>query len=151
MSQHPPRAPVSRRFSQLLQTHRRSRQYLLHLPFPWQSTPPPPPVSARQHHLFLQTVCSKNIIFCLVTLCNNDKPPLISPSSCSIDPFVLLSVHTSFSILLQIHFLQASIFFSIAFVFIHVSQPYRTTGKTIAFIIRIFVSLLTFLFFHIFL
>src|SRR6218665_1967276 len=61
MSQHPPRASVSRRFSQLLQAHSRSHQYLLHLPFPWQSSPPPP-VSARRHHLFLQTVCPHHVL-----------------------------------------------------------------------------------------
>src|SRR6218665_1164911 len=81
-SQHPPRAPVPHHFSQLLQAaHSRSHQHLLHAPFPRPSSPPP--LSARQHHLFLQTVtlitCPKHIIFCLVTLvvlCNNDKLPL---------------------------------------------------------------------------
>src|SRR6218665_1325552 len=47
--------------------------------------------------------CSKIIIFCFVALCNNKKPPLISPISCTIASFVLLSVHAKLSILLQIH------------------------------------------------
>src|SRR6218665_722309 len=98
---------------------------------------------------FALITCSKIIIFCCVALCNNGNPPLIAPISCSIASFVILSVHVTLSILLQIHVLQASIFFSIVFVFVHVSQPHRTPGKTIAFIIIISVSLLTFLFFHI--
>src|SRR6218665_11590 len=72
------------------------------------------------------------------------------PISSSLSPsFFLPSVHATLSILLHIRILQASIFFSIAFVFVHVSQPYRTPGKTKAFIILISVSLLTFLFLHI--
>src|SRR6218665_1237788 len=98
---------------------------------------------------FALITCSEIIIFCFVALCNNDKPPLIATISCSLASFVLLSVNATLSILLQIHILQASIFFSIVFVFVHVSQPYRTPGKTIAFIILISVSLLAFLFFHI--
>src|SRR6218665_92665 len=98
---------------------------------------------------FALITCSGIIIFCFVSLCNNDKPPLIATISCSLASFVLLSVNATLSILLQIHILQASIFFSIVFVFVHVSQPYRTPGKTIAFIILISVSLLAFLFFHI--
>src|SRR6218665_3890243 len=50
-----------------------------------------------------------------------------------------LSVHATISILLQIHISQASIFL----VLVHVSHPYITTGKAIAFIILVFVSLLT--------
>src|SRR6218665_65745 len=96
---------------------------------------------------FALITCSEIIIFCFVALCNNDKPPLIATISCSLASFVLLSVNATLSILLQNHILQASIFFSIAFVFVHVSQPYRTPGKTIAFIILISVSLLAFLFF----
>src|SRR6218665_2299553 len=46
------------------------------------------------------------------------------------DLFVLFSVHATLSILLQIHILQASIFLSIALVFIYISHPYRTAGNT---------------------
>src|SRR6218665_4182255 len=74
---------------------------------------------------------SEIIIFCFVALCNNDKPPLIAIISCSLASFFRLSVNATLSILLQIHILQASIFFTIVFVFVHVSQPYSTPGKTI--------------------
>src|SRR6218665_2056147 len=50
-----------------------------------------------------------------------------------------LSVHATISILLQIHISQASIFLVLA----HVSHPCITPGKAIAFIILVFVSLLT--------
>src|SRR6218665_1130140 len=53
-SQHPPRTQIPHYFSQLLQAHPRSHQYLLHPPFP-RSSPPPPPLSTCQHHLLLQT------------------------------------------------------------------------------------------------
>src|SRR6218665_1009969 len=78
---------------------------------------------------FALITSSEIIIFCFVALCNNDKPPLIATISCSLASFVLLSVNATLSILLQIHILQASIFFSIVFVFVHVSQPHRTPGK----------------------
>src|SRR6218665_738357 len=55
---------------------------------------------------FALITCSKVIIFCFVALCNNDKPPLIAPISWSIASFVLLSVHVTLGILLQIHVLQ---------------------------------------------
>src|SRR6218665_1433324 len=42
-------------------------------------------------------------------------------------------VPATLSILLHIHISQASIFFSIALVFVHVSHPYRTIGKAIAY------------------
>src|SRR6218665_1116646 len=54
--------------------------------------------------------------------------------------------------LLCIHISQVSIFFSIhvSLVFVHVSQPYSITRKIIAFTIRVFVSKLKCLSFHIF-
>src|SRR6218665_3240629 len=104
-----------------------------------------PAQSLSPHHV------PENIIFCLVhvALCNADMPPLIFSDSCNIDSFLLLSAHATLSILLQIHVSQAPIFFSIAFIVVLVSQPYRTTScKTITFIILVFVSLFTYVFFR---
>src|SRR6218665_1834107 len=54
-AQQPPRAPVSRSFSQLLQVHPCSHQYLLHPRFP-RSCTHPSSLPVCQHNLFLPTV-----------------------------------------------------------------------------------------------
>ena len=71
----------------------------------------------------------------------------ISPSneysgliSFKIDCFDLHDVQRTFRNLLQHHSLKASIFWCSAFFMIQLSQPYMTTGKTIALTIRTFVG-----------
>ena len=127
--EHPPRSPVPHYFPQLLQVHPRSNQYIFHSPLYRQSlhllllllSPHANMISFSRPSALI--TCPKNIIFCLVALCNNDKPPRVF-LSCSINSFLLLYVPATLSILLEIHISQASIFFSIAFVFVHVSQPH---------------------------
>src|SRR6218665_2442785 len=73
---------------------------------------------------FARITWPKNsILFCFAALCLSDKTPLACPISISIDSFVLFYVQETISIFLQVHISQASIFFSISLVFVHVSQP----------------------------
>ena len=71
----------------------------------------------------------------------------ISPSSeylalisLKIDWFDLLVVQETFRSLLQYHSLKASILWHSAFFTVQFSQPYMTTGKTVALTIQTFVS-----------
>ena len=57
-----------------------------------------------------------------------------------IDWFDLLAVHGTLKSLLQHHSLKASVPWCSAFFMIQLSHPYMTTGKTIAFTRRTFVS-----------
>ena len=61
-------------------------------------------------------------------------------SSLKIDWFDLLAVQETFRSLLQHHSLKASILWHFAFFTVQLSQPYMTTGKTIALTIWTFVS-----------
>src|SRR5688572_18393548 len=63
---------------------------------------------------------------------------------------VLFSVHDILSIFLHIHISQALIFFSIFLVIVHDSLPYVIIGMIRALTSLFFVSILTFLSFHIF-
>ena len=67
--------------------------------------------------------------------------------SCKIDWFDLLAVQGNLKSLLQHHSLKASILQHSAFFTVHLSQPYMTTGKTIALAIQTFVSKVMPLFF----
>ena len=71
----------------------------------------------------------------------------ISPSneysgwiSLKIDWFNLLAVQRTLRSLLQHHSSKASILWHFAFFTVHLSQPYMTTGRTIALTIRMFVG-----------
>ena len=57
-----------------------------------------------------------------------------------IDWFDFLAIQASLKSLLQHHSLKASILRCLAFFMVQVSQPYTTTGKTIASSMRTFVS-----------
>ena len=79
----------------------------------------------------------------------------ISPSidcsgflSLKVDCCDLLAVQGTFRSLLQHHSLKASILWRSAFFMVQLSQPYMTTGKTIALNIQIFVSRVMSLLFH---
>src|SRR6218665_3457669 len=61
---------------------------------------------------------------------------------------VFFSVHDILCIFLDIHISHALIFFSIFFVIVHVSHPYRTVGKISVLTILFFVSMLTCLSLH---
>ena len=74
----------------------------------------------------------------------------ISPSneysmliSFRIDWFDFLAVQGTFKSLLQLHCLKASIIQCSAFFMVQLSQPYMTTGKTIALTILTIVSLIS--------
>ena len=60
--------------------------------------------------------------------------------SLKIDWFELLAVQWTFRSLLQHHSLKASIFWQSAFFTVQLSQPYVTTGKTIALTILTFAN-----------
>src|SRR6218665_1289959 len=97
--------------------------FFLHPPLPCRHTVSfSSSLAACQHHILFHTVCShhmakeQHLLFCC------DKSPLVPPISIRIDSFVVFSVQETLSLFLHIH-ISASIFFSIALVFIHVSQP----------------------------
>ena len=60
--------------------------------------------------------------------------------SLKIDWFDLLAVQGTFRSLLQHHSLKASILWCSAFFTVQLSQPYATTGKTMAFTIQTFLQ-----------
>ena len=60
--------------------------------------------------------------------------------SLKIDWFDLLDVHGTFRSLLQHYSLKASILWCSAFFMVQLSQPYMTTGKTIALTIQTFIG-----------
>ena len=112
-------------------------------------------LSVCQHHNLFHTMHllsshGQRTPTSILLLCFSDISPLACPISISFDSFVLFSVQETISILLHIHISQASIVFSIAIVFVHVSQLQSITGKIIAFRILVIVCRLTCLYFHIF-
>src|SRR6218665_1808705 len=72
--------------------------------------------------------CPKNARFLLIAVCCNFSSSSI-PISMRTLSLVFFSVHDILCIFLHIHISHALIFFSIFFVIVHVSQPYRTVGK----------------------
>src|SRR6218665_289338 len=80
--------------------------------------------------------CPKNPSFLLGAACCNVSSSI--PISMRTLSLVFFSIHDILCIFLHIHISHALIFFSIFFVIVHVSQPYRTVGK---------ISVLTILFF----
>src|SRR6218665_2289137 len=76
------------------------------------------------HRVVEKIWCPKNPSFLLSTVCCS-----VSSSSIPISMRTLSLVHDILCIFLHIHILHALIFFSIFFVIVHVSQPYRTVGK----------------------
>src|SRR6218665_339082 len=101
--------------------------YLVHPFSPWSSSSPPS-ISVCQHHSFFPVHLITYPIFLLSAVC-------CSVSSSSIPIFmrtlslVFFSILDILCIFLHIHISHALIFFSIFFVIVHVSQPYRTIGK----------------------
>ena len=80
--------------------------------------------------------CPKNRSFLLSAVCCSVSSSYI-PISMRTLSLVFFSVHGILCIFLHIHISHALIFFSIFFVIVHVSQPYRTVEK---------ISVLTILF-----
>src|SRR6218665_1497888 len=72
--------------------------------------------------------CPKNPSFLLSAVCCSVSSSSI-PISMHTLSLVFFSVHDVLCIFLNIHISHALIFFSILFVIVHVSQPYRTFGK----------------------
>src|SRR6218665_3336488 len=86
--------------------------------------------------------CPKNPSFLLSAVCCSVSSSSI-PISMRTLSFVFFSVHDILFIFLHIHISHALIFFSIFFVIVHISQPYRTVGKISVLIILCFVFMLT--------
>src|SRR6218665_1022190 len=86
--------------------------------------------------------CPKNPSFLLSAVCCSVSSSSI-PISMRTLSLVFFSVHDILCIFLHIHISHALIFFSIFFVIVHVSQPYRTVGKINVLTILFFVSMLT--------
>src|SRR6218665_3613703 len=84
--------------------------------------------------------CPKNPSFLLSAVCCSISSSSI-PISMRTLSLVFFSVHDMLCIFLHIHISHALIFFSIFFVIVYVSQPYRTVGK---------ISVLTILFFRVY-
>src|SRR6218665_3570628 len=93
-------------------------------------------------HLIAIT-CPKNPSFLLSAVCCSISSSSIPISMCTLS-LVFFSVHDILCIFLHIHISHALIFFSIFFVIVHVSQPYRTVGKISVLTILFFVSMLVF-------
>src|SRR6218665_3235447 len=72
--------------------------------------------------------CRKNPSFLLSAVCCSVLSSSI-PISMRTLSLVFFSVHDILCIFLHIHISHALIFFSIFFVIVHISQPYRTVGK----------------------
>src|SRR6218665_935749 len=72
--------------------------------------------------------CPKNPRFLLSAVCCSISSSSISISMRTLS-LVFFSVHDILCIFLHIHISHALIFFSIFFVIVHVSQPYRAVGK----------------------
>ena len=79
----------------------------------------------------------------------NASSGLVALISSITDLYVLLAVHVIRSSFLQHHKSNMSILLLAAFLFVHDSQPYSTTGKTNAFTIRHFVVIIISLSCHI--
>src|SRR6218665_1139775 len=86
--------------------------------------------------------CPKNPSFLLSAVCCSVSSSSI-PISIRTLSLVFFSVHDILCIFLHIHIPHALIFFSIFFVTVHVSQPYRTVGKISVLTIFFFVFMLT--------
>src|SRR6218665_92483 len=78
--------------------------------------------------------CPNNPSFLLSAVCYSVSSSSI-PISMRTLSVVFFSVHDILCIFLHIHISHALIFFSIFFVIVHVSQPYRTVGKISVFTI----------------
>src|SRR6218665_308156 len=72
--------------------------------------------------------CPNNLNFLLSAVCCSISSSYI-PISMRTLSLIFVSVHDSLCIFLHIHISHALIFFSIFFVIVHASQPYRTVGK----------------------
>src|SRR6218665_462856 len=124
--------------------------YLVHPFSPWSSSSPPS-IFMCQHHSFSspsdRITCPKNPSFPLSTVCCSVSFSSI-PISMRTLSLVFFSVHDILCIFLHIHISYALIFFSIFFVIVHVSQPYRTVGKISVLTILFCVSMLTCLSHH---
>ena len=105
------------------------------------------------HFLFLPSILpsikvfSNNSVLCIRWPKFRSFSFSINPSnkysgliSFRIDWFDLLEVQGTLKSLLQHHSSKASILWCSAFFIVQLSHPYKTTGKTIALIIQIFVS-----------
>ena len=68
--------------------------------------------------------------------------------SLKIDWFDLFAVQRTFRILLQHHYLKASVLWHSAFFMVQLSHPYITTGKTVALTIQTFVGKVLSVFFN---
>src|SRR6218665_405796 len=105
--------------------------YLIHPFSPWSSSSPPP-ISECQHHSFSSPsdhiTCPKNSSFLLSAVCCSVSSSSI-PISMRTLSLVFFSAHDILCIFLHIYISHALIFFSIFFVIVHISQPYRTVGK----------------------
>src|SRR6218665_1728935 len=102
--------------------------YLVHPFSPWSSSSPPCASIILFSSPSDRITCPKNPSFLLSAVrCS------VSSSSIPISMHTLslffFSVHDILCIFLHIHISHALIFFSIFFVIVHVSQPYRTVGK----------------------
>src|SRR6218665_422093 len=84
--------------------------------------------------------CPKNPSFLLSAVCCSVSSIPISICTLSL---VFFFIHDILCIFLYIHISHALVFFSIFFVIVHVSQPYRTVGKISVLTILFFVFMLT--------
>src|SRR6218665_2422490 len=104
--------------------------YLIHPFSPWSSSSPPS-ISECQHHSFSspsdRITCPKIPSFLLSAVCCSVSSSSIPISMCTLS-LVFFSIHDILCIFLHIHISHALIVFSIFFVIVHVSQPYRTVG-----------------------
>ena len=109
------------------------------------SSPSPPALNLSQHQGLFKWVSSSHQVakywsFSFNIIPSNEHPGLIS---FRMDWLDLLAVQGTLKSLLQHHSSKASILWCLAFFIVQLSQPYMTTGKTIALTRLTFVGKVT--------